>query len=68
MKSVLLSFLCLQAFAIADDDYFPPPDSAGGWRTAKNAEEVRDKAGMDLAKLEREHRPARFYPYGRALQ
>src|SRR5665213_702252 len=34
------------------DDYFPPPDSAGGWRTLKNAEEIRKVTGMDLAKLD----------------
>src|SRR5262245_21249439 len=43
----------LPAFLHADDDYFPPPDSEGGWRTARTMDEVRDKAGMDLAKLER---------------
>jgi CubicO group peptidase (beta-lactamase class C family) len=32
-------------------DYFPPPDSAGGWRTATNAAEARELAGMDLPKL-----------------
>lgn len=36
----------------AAEDYFPPPDSQGGWRTLKTTEEIRDKAGMDLAKLE----------------
>ncbi|KAF0178281.1 MAG: beta-lactamase [Limisphaerales bacterium] len=46
---VLIS-LCLAASAA---DYFPPPDSAGGWRTAKDAKEVRAKAGMDAAWLER---------------
>ncbi len=34
-------------------DYFPPADSEGGWRTAKGAQEVREKAGLDLAWLER---------------
>jgi len=34
-------------------EYFPPPDSAGGWRTATNAMLVRKRAGMDLLKLER---------------
>ena len=34
-------------------DYFPPPDSAGGWRVAKGAAEVREKAGLDLPWLER---------------
>jgi CubicO group peptidase (beta-lactamase class C family) len=33
-------------------DYFPPPDSEGGWRTLKDAKEIREKAGMDLPKLE----------------
>src|ERR1041385_7679795 len=33
-------------------DYFPPPDSEGGWRIARTATEVRDKTGMDLAKLD----------------
>jgi hypothetical protein len=33
-------------------EYFPPPDSAGGWRTATNAAQVRELAGMDLPRLE----------------
>jgi len=33
-------------------DYFPPPDSAGGWRTATNATDMRERAGMDLPRLE----------------
>jgi CubicO group peptidase (beta-lactamase class C family) len=33
-------------------DYFPPPDSAGGWRMATNAAPARDLAGMDLPKLD----------------
>src|SRR5438105_3030231 len=33
--------------------YFPPPDSAGGWRTATNAAQIRELAGMDLPRLER---------------
>ena len=38
--------------ALEGADYFPPPDSDGGWRTLKEAAEIRDKAGMDLAKLD----------------
>ena len=34
------------------DDYFPPPDSEGGWRTLHDAKEIREKAGMDLHRLE----------------
>ena len=33
-------------------DYFPPPDSQGGWRTLKDAASIRKLAGMDLAKLD----------------
>src|SRR5690242_9560676 len=33
-------------------DYFPPPDSAGGWRAAIDAAQARKKAGMDLCKLD----------------
>lgn len=33
-------------------DYFPPPDSAGGWRVPRDAQEMREKAGMDARKLE----------------
>jgi CubicO group peptidase (beta-lactamase class C family) len=34
-------------------DYFPQPDSKGGWRTLKDAVSIRKLAGMDLAKLDR---------------
>jgi CubicO group peptidase (beta-lactamase class C family) len=43
--------LCLTLKA-AESKYFPPPDSAGGWRTLKSAQEIRDKAGMSLHRLE----------------
>jgi len=32
--------------------YFPPPDAAGGWRTLKDADEIRRVAGMDKRKLD----------------
>ncbi len=48
----LLAFLCLSFTVHAADTYFPPPDSEGGWREAKTAQEIRDLAGMDLSKLE----------------
>lgn len=32
-------------------DYYPPPESAGGWRRCKNNDEVRRLAGMDPEKL-----------------
>jgi CubicO group peptidase (beta-lactamase class C family) len=33
-------------------DYFPPPDSQGGWRTLKDAAAIRKLAGMDLPRLQ----------------
>jgi CubicO group peptidase (beta-lactamase class C family) len=36
----------------AGDVYFPPPESAGGWRTLKTAAEVRSLARMDPEKLD----------------
>ena len=47
--SVMLASVLLPAKA---DDYFPPPDSKGGWRTLTDAASIRKKAGMDLARLE----------------
>jgi CubicO group peptidase (beta-lactamase class C family) len=49
ISSALSAALCASALAA---DYFPPPDSEGGWRTLKTAEEIREKAGMDLSRLE----------------
>jgi len=46
--------LALLAFvpSIRAEDYFPPPDSEGGWRTLKDAAPIRELAGMDLHRLE----------------
>ena len=32
-------------------EYFPPPDSQGGWRKLEEAAEIRKLAGMDLKRL-----------------
>ncbi len=45
----ILEVLTCAALAV---DYFPPPDSAGGWRIALDAAQMRKRAGMDLPKLE----------------
>ena len=34
------------------EDYFPAPDSKGGWRTLKDAGKIRKVAGLDVAKLD----------------
>ena len=52
-RLTLASLLLLSSLAVsAADDYFPPPDSAGGWRTLKDATQIRKTAGMDLHKLD----------------
>jgi CubicO group peptidase (beta-lactamase class C family) len=45
-----ISFIALSA-AVAED-YFPPPDSEGGWRTATNAPEALERAGLDTGRLD----------------
>jgi CubicO group peptidase (beta-lactamase class C family) len=35
----------------AGSDYFPPPESQGGWRKLETADEIRQKAGVDPGKL-----------------
>ncbi|HMD85841.1 MAG TPA: serine hydrolase [Terriglobia bacterium] len=33
-------------------DYFPPPDAAGGWRTLNDPAQIRKVAGMDVRRLD----------------
>lgn len=40
------------AASVSAADYFPPPDSAGGWRTLSNAKQIRNLAGLNLSRLE----------------
>jgi len=47
-----LCILMFVGFGAIATDYFPPPDSEGGWRTLKDAAEIREKAGMKLSRLE----------------
>lgn len=50
--TVTLFALLVTSFSAIGQTYFPPPESAGGWRWCKNAEEVRSLAGMDPEKLD----------------
>jgi CubicO group peptidase (beta-lactamase class C family) len=50
MRFALLACLAL-APALAQN-YFPPPDSAGGWRTLTDAAQIRKTAGIDARKLD----------------
>lgn len=49
-----LTFLALIVFTarlFAAETYFPPSESAGGWRACQNDEEVRSLGGMDPQRL-----------------
>ena len=50
----VFSLLMLLALTVSTPaaDYFPPPDSDGGWRTLNDPAEIREKAGMDAARLD----------------
>ena len=37
---------------VTTNDYFPPPESQGGWRKLDKPEDIRRLAGMDPAKLD----------------
>jgi len=48
----LFLVLFIASPAIHAAEYFPPPDRDGGWRTLKDAAQVRELAGMNLSRLE----------------
>jgi len=44
---------CLRAFGgPSADDYFPPPDAKGGWRTLSDPAKIAKTAGVDKQKLD----------------
>ena len=50
---VLLALLHRSRSIAADQkEYFPPPDSTGGWRTLKDAASIRRLAGMEQDRLQ----------------
>jgi len=49
-RFVALSGLLL--FSALGDDYFPPPDREGGWRTLTGAASMRKVAGIDTGRLD----------------
>lgn len=56
MPSLFPSFLVLSFAAVSlahAEEYFPPPDSQGGWRVVVDAKQMREKAGIDKEMLER---------------
>ncbi len=51
-RMLLFSILCSAGGLSAAQPYYPPPDSAGGWRTLKDAAQIRKIAGMDAQRLD----------------
>lgn len=53
-RCLLISFLfsAFLALTARPEDYFPPPDKDGGWRTVSDATESMRTAGMDQSKLD----------------
>jgi CubicO group peptidase (beta-lactamase class C family) len=49
---LLLIVIALLPSTVRAEDYFPPPDSDGGWRTLHDAAQIRQLAGMHLDSLE----------------
>jgi CubicO group peptidase (beta-lactamase class C family) len=47
----LLASLGLRAAEKPAEPYYPPPESAGGWRTLHDSEDIRHLAGADASKL-----------------
>jgi CubicO group peptidase (beta-lactamase class C family) len=47
-----IAILCLAASLAWAQDYFPPPDSTGGWRTLTDAAKIHKTAGIDVRKLD----------------
>jgi CubicO group peptidase (beta-lactamase class C family) len=52
LRRTLAIVLFAASALLAADEYFPQPDSAGGWRTLKDAASIAKTGGMDLARLD----------------
>jgi len=51
MLNALFATLLLSPLAFAGD-YFPPPDTQGGWRTLPDTAKIRKLAGVDVSRLD----------------
>lgn len=47
----MLTTVAAAAGMLSAETYYPPPESADGWRRCRNDDEVRAKAGMDPRRL-----------------
>src|ERR1700716_2649550 len=52
MMIILLLLLAFAPAALPRDNYFPPPDAKGGWRTLHEAGKTGKLAGIDTQKLD----------------
>ncbi|MDQ1470136.1 MAG: hypothetical protein QOJ99_1616 [Bryobacterales bacterium] len=52
MRAALVCLCLTIAPAFGADNYFPPPDAKGGWRTLKDSAVIQAKAGIDVQKLD----------------
>jgi CubicO group peptidase (beta-lactamase class C family) len=52
----LLAVLLAVVARVPAAEYFPPPDSQGGWRVAAGAKAIREQAGLDRPRLEDAYR------------
>jgi CubicO group peptidase (beta-lactamase class C family) len=53
LKAFASVFVLFLASAVKSSaQYFPPPDSAGGWRTLTNPKKIQAKTGLDVNKLD----------------
>src|SRR6267378_1916299 len=50
--ALMLMLLVFTPLTVHAQEYFPPPDSDGGWRTLKDPAQIRDLAGMDAQRLQ----------------
>lgn len=48
----LTLIVLLAGVGFGAEDYFPPPDAKGGWRTLQDAAAIRAKTGLDVKKLD----------------
>ena len=51
-RAIAILFVFAAPLIPKSADYFPPPDSDGGWRTLKDPSEARKLAGMDVHRLD----------------
>lgn len=52
-RLTLFSLLLLAPLTVVQgQDYFPPPDSEGGWRTLQDAAQIRKQTGIDVNRLD----------------